>query len=132
MIIAADLDGVLCWNLLDKSKFKPYRLYEFYAACWPAPCHGMHFQYIITGRKIHYRKLTERWLIENNIQFENLIMLPNKLKKNYRNIVKFKANMINNLEIDIYYEDDVEIVKYLEKHCKNTKIILVKFLIDNL
>ena len=126
MIIATDLDGVLCWNPLDKSLYKPYRLHEYYAQSIAAPCQRMHFQYIITARKIHFKKLTERWLIENNIQFENLIMLPNGIKKNYRNIVYFKANMINKFDIDIYYEDDVEIANYLKKNCKNTKITLIQ------
>ena len=126
MIIASDLDGVLCWNPLDKSLYKPYRLHEYYAQSIAAPCQRMHFQYIITARKIHFKKLTLQWLKDNNIKFERLLMFPNRIKKNFRNIVKFKANMINKFDIDIYYEDDVEIANYLKKNCPNTKIVFIR------
>ena len=53
-------------------------------------------------------------------------MFPNKTKKNNRNLSIYKARVINELGISVFYEDDEWIVDYLESECQGTKIVLVE------
>jgi len=71
-----DIDGVLCEDpnlkeLISKDKYK-----EFLANAKPKfiPTHKI--AYLVTGRSEDYRELTEKWLDNFNIKYENLVMLP--------------------------------------------------------
>ena len=95
MILASDLDGVLAKNILNKADFRPFRLHQYYAKCVPGPCWRPYLDVIITGRRIHYKKVTVDWLRENNVEYKTLVMFPNKVRKNNRSLAKFKAEKIN-------------------------------------
>ena len=125
MILASDLDGVLAKNILNKADFRPFRLHQYYAKCVPGPCWRPYLDVIITGRRIHYKKVTVDWLRENNVEYKTLVMFPNKVRKNNRSLAKFKAEKINELGIEVFYEDDERIVKYLQMMCQNALIVQV-------
>jgi hypothetical protein len=59
------------------------------------------------------------------VDYGQLIMFPNKIPKNNRSLSKFKANQINDLSVDVYYEDDLRIVEHLREHCLKAEIVLV-------
>jgi len=126
-IIATDIDGVLCWNKHDVKDYRPWRLHQWYSLCEPTERCGKYYDYIITGRRIHYEKLTKRWLEENNVQYGELVMFPNKEKKTNRSLAKYKADTINKLGIDIFYEDDERIYGFLVDACENTDVHLIGF-----
>ena len=124
--IASDLDGVLARNHLDKADYRPFRLHEYYSCCQPTKLSKIPIDIIITGRKEHFRKVTQNWLEYYGVDYEQLIMFPNKTKKTNRSLAEYKARVINELEITKYYEDDRRIAEYLEDNCPLTKIIFVR------
>ncbi len=124
-MIGSDLDGVIAANSLNPKDYRPYRLHEFFAKCSPTGYAERFWRYIITGRKECYRKVTERWLHEHDVDYGQLIMFPNKVPKNYRNLAVYKADKINDLGVDVYYEDDLRIVEFLREHCLEAEIIFV-------
>lgn len=124
--IGSDLDGVIAYNSLNKAKYRPYKLHEYYSKCKPTKLSKLPVDVIITGRKVHFRKVTQEWLSSNGIQYKDLILFPNKRKKNNRTLAEYKSRAINKLGLVKYYEDDKRIAEYLKKTCQNTKIIFVK------
>ena len=126
MKIGTDMDGVLCWNSLDKALFRPYKLHQYHAQCSATGYAERFWMYIITGRKEHFRRVTERWLIANGVRYGKLVMFPNKQKKTNRSLAQFKSSVINELGVTKYYEDDTRIAEFLKNHCPNTEIIYVK------
>jgi len=71
-----DIDGVLCddpglQESLNKDKYK-----EFIANATPKFITTMKVGYLVTSRKEQYRQTTEAWLAKNNIEYANLVMLP--------------------------------------------------------
>ena len=125
-MIGSDLDGVIAHNTLKKADYRPFRLHTYYAQCVSAPLCRAYLDVIITGRRIYYEKVTKRWLAANNIAYDKLVMFPNKIKKNNVSLGKFKAKVINEVEVSKYYEDDQRIAEFLEGNCKNTEIVFVK------
>ena len=67
------------------------------------------------------------WLRENNVEYNTLVMYPNKIKKNNRSLAEYKASVINDLGITLYYEDDIRIADYLIENCPNTNVVLVRY-----
>jgi hypothetical protein len=77
---------------------------------------------IITARKPIDGELTIKWLKENNFSKKIYFMTGGRTIKN---MIDWKAKMINYFGISIYFEDGKEIVKGLEKKCKDCKIVFV-------
>jgi hypothetical protein len=86
----------------------------------------MSFDYIITGRKEFFRKLTENWLNENNVKYGRLVMYPTGVRKSLEGVFKFKAEIINKFNIGKYYENHGEIYRYLKQICPKTEILFIK------
>lgn len=118
-----DLDGVLCLNFLDRKLYRPHKMNEFYSQ-------GQYTGFasdlpivIITARKERYRKTTEEWLRKNDICYSGLIMLPKGVKKNRETCLAHKAKFINELQLDIYFEDSPLMISGLKKLCPKTTIV---------
>lgn len=125
MIVASDLDGVIAYTNLKKDDYVPSRLRNFYNSCIPTKYAKMSFDYVITGRKEYFRKLTENWLDENNVKYGRLIMYPTRVRKSLGGVFRFKARIINQYDIGKYYENHEGIYIYLKQNCPNTEIIFV-------
>jgi uncharacterized HAD superfamily protein len=125
MIIASDLDGVIAYTPYKKDDFVPSRLREFYRSCKPTKYSIFNYDFIITGRKDYYRKITENWLKENNVNYNKLIMYPTGLRKSLEGVFKYKAEIINKLNVNKYYENHKGIYNYLKRNCRNTDIVFV-------
>jgi uncharacterized HAD superfamily protein len=123
--IGTDIDGVIAYNPLNKADYRPFRLHEYYSKAKPTKYSKMPVNYVISGRKQHFRKVTQEWLSSNEIKYKELIMFPNKVKKNNQTLAEYKSRAINELGITKYYEDDERIAEYLKKTCQNTKIIFI-------
>ena len=122
-----DLDGVIAQNPLDKKDYRPFKLHEYYSKAIPTVVYSkLPINLIITGRRIHYKKVTIEWLVHNRIECKKLIMFPNKIKKTNKTLAEYKAKHINELGITKYYEDDKRIVEQLKVLCPNAEIELVK------
>jgi len=127
--IGSDLDGVIAYNPLNKADYRPFWLNEYYSACQPTELSKMPIDVIITGRKIFFKKLTQRWLELYGVKYKELIMFPNKTKKTNQSLAQYKARVINELGITNYYEDDKRIADFLKQNCPGAKIIFVEKLI---
>jgi len=79
--------------------------------------------YFITGRKKKFQTVTEKRLNELGIRFRKVFYMDRP--KTRQNLIEFKSEIINRLELDVYYEDDPLIAKELAKRCQDTAIILV-------
>lgn len=80
---------------------------------------------IITARPERSRLLTRKWLHRNGIRLP-LIMLPEERivgKFTTRKISKWKAEEINHLGLDIYFEDSQEHLDYLRE---NTEAVIAE------
>ena len=126
-IVATDLDGVLATNRHDVRQYRPWKLHQWYGLCTPTDRCNQHYDVILTGRRIHYKKVTERWLEKNGASYDLLIMFPNTYPKNNKTLRQYKATKINELEIGVYYEDDERIFAYLRKNCPDTIVIFVSY-----
>ena len=124
-LIGSDLDGVIATNHLNKADYRPYRLYQYYSKCVPTHFRDMYFDVIITGRRIHFKKITSQWLTDNGIAYGTLVMFPNKVKKSNKTLAEFKARHIIKLGVIQFYEDDENIARQLVISCPNTKIIFI-------
>ena len=125
--IGTDLDGVLASNTHDVKDYRPWRLHQWYSLCEPTERCEKHYDVILTGRRIHFKKITIKWLKENNVTYDILIMFPNKVKKTNKTLAKYKSEVINNLKIDVYFEDDERIFGFLTDACPDTIIHLIGF-----
>jgi len=132
MIVASDLDGVLCWNPENAVKYRPYRMHEWYRKCQATKHSKMPVDYVITGRKIHFKKVTFNWLESNGVRYKELVMFPNKVKRTNRSLAIYKAQKINELNVDLFLEDDERIAQFLRDHCSNTDIVLIDEVTNNL
>ena len=126
MILGSDMDGVIAHNTLNKKDYRPFRLHTYYAQCILGPLCRTNFDTIITGRRIHYKKVTVDWLRENNVEYNTLVMFPNKMRKDNRSLSQFKSSVINELGVTKYYEDDERIAKYLKEKCEETEIVIIE------
>lgn len=74
---------------------------------------------IITARPEEARELTERWLKRNNIQPDNLVMMPIKMRDmptDMRVVCEWKTKVIKTLGISLYFEDLCDIIEYMRKN----------------
>jgi len=124
-LVGSDLDGILTVNQLNRADYRPFKMHEYYAQCVSAPLCRTNLDVIITGRRIHYKKVTKKWLAANGVKYDKLVMFPNKIRKNNRSLAEYKAKVINALGIGVFYEDDEKIVKYLQMMCQNALIVQV-------
>jgi hypothetical protein len=125
MLIASDLDGVIAYTPLKKDDYVPFKLRIFYNSCKPTKYSILDFDYIITGRKEFFRKLTEEWLEKYDVKYDKLVMYPNRVRKSMDGIFKYKAKVINDLGIGKYYENHRGIYNHLMENCRNTEIVFV-------
>jgi hypothetical protein len=91
--------------------------------------------YIITGRSKKYESIT-RWFVTKYFPTCKLIILnhiePTNIEKNklhswFETQAKLKAHIINKYNINVYFEDSPEVVKYLRVMCPNCNIIQVSW-----
>ncbi len=70
-----DLDGVLCVDPAESENDDGVRYKEFIINAKPKFIPTKKIGWIVTARLEKYRSLTEKWLSENNIEYDKLIMM---------------------------------------------------------
>lgn len=143
--IGFDFDGVLAEKVSFDGDLKKYRKNLLKAKPLLNPCKIKRSDdkiYIITGRCIENYYSTIKWLNKyyynfdiNNLFFVNEIS-ENKIHTGFKNIntfrlyiAKMKYRKIVKLDLDVYFEDDEVIIKFLRQHCIKCKIINIKDII---
>lgn len=76
---------------------------------------------IITGRPEEDREITEKWLTNNKVEYNTLLMSPTF---SFDEIIKFKKEAINTLNITHYIESDIKIINLLYQECRNCSFFL--------
>jgi hypothetical protein len=123
--IGYDVDGVLLWSPLDRRKYRPFRLHEYFRSCERTPLIPEENAeiYIITGRREKFRKVTEQTLTD--IIYKKLIMFPPKVKKDKDTFIDFKVYAIRENKIGRYYEDDVGVAIAIRSSVRSCEVIYV-------
>ena len=129
-----DMDGVLCPKaVIDKkwSECKGYERIIFQQIkryhCSTAPLLRIPKEknfIIITGRNAKLKYITLEWLEKHKISPINIYFIDRNRTRN--NMIDFKSEKINELELKIYYEDDPKIIKSLSRLCPNTQIVPIQ------
>ena len=130
MKVAYDLDGVIAKT--------PVRFYNLLKRCRPIlyvcsllcpvkmrprrSLDGRQFVTIITGRSVKDKKITEIWLRLHGI-IGDVYYNPNCYSK--EGAIEHKVKTINELGIEVYYEDEWDVAKELQNKCPKCEIRIV-------
>lgn len=123
--VGFDLDGVLCERRVTHT---PEECAEARRSKVPVP-NRKHEIYIISARTEDLRDETKTWLAKNGIEHEKLLLLEeNNLKDLSESEIDekqalFKANAVNELDLDVYVEDRSNVRDYLQEYCPDCTIL---------
>jgi len=136
VILDIDLAVIRLIDFLPDKKLRKEASKFYYALRRPLlnPLDFLHEDdelFIITGRPIEYKEITEKWAKKYFPKAELIILGSEKFGDTdvevpdiwYVKHAKRKAKAINDNKIEVYFEDTAPIVKELRKLCPNTKII---------
>jgi len=103
-----DMDGFLCEDVPKGIDDDGEKYINFIKQSKQKFVPDKKLKYIVTGRLEKYRKITENWLKEHNIEYEKLIMCPAKNHEERRKInpAKYKANFYKQSDALIFIESN--------------------------
>lgn len=124
--LAFDLDGVLAHSTLKRSR---YNMFEVYGTCIPLHLEnlfmGTYSSYtIITGRKVRFRNVTEKWLSDNNYVYDGICYSEMGTRKTTDSLAVHKAKHIKRLNITLYIEDTPNIALKLIPQVPDCTVLL--------
>ena len=142
MKISFDLDGTICdtdWGWLDRLKSCdwPGNEEEKYYACREKVLDPYLFLgiddegVILTGRPVHLRDITLKWLWKNGLRRFEVIFtksIPGRSKGTYeevRRIGRDKAALFIQNEIDVHFDDSEQVVKVMREALPDAVVIHV-------
>ncbi len=102
-----DLDGILCFDPTEEENDDGKKYENFILNAKPKFTPFLKVNTIVTARLEKYRSLTIKWLEDNNIEFDSLIMmnLPNKdARIKAGNHASFKAQIYKKSETQLFIE----------------------------
>jgi phosphoglycolate phosphatase-like HAD superfamily hydrolase len=140
MLISFDLDGTICnsdWGWLDMLRDKnwPSDEEEKYYACREKVLDPYMFMsaddeaIILTGRPIHLKNITEKWLKKNGLGQLELIFTetlqgyPNGKVDEFKALGEAKAKFFIDRKIKVHFDDNEEIVKIMRETLPNIIVI---------
>ena len=110
-----DMDGVLCVDPTDEQNDDGEKYIHFIKTAKPLYIPNYKILAIVTSRLEKYRKLTEKWLADNGVQYDKLIMLNLPTSEERRKLgchAQFKAAVYKNMpEADIFIESNPQQAK---------------------
>jgi hypothetical protein len=132
-IYGYDLDGVLAimskrdkpyskQNKYERKEFEKIRA-EMYENS-PLLLQPVKPFYIISGRKEKYRSISDTWLKKNKLNPIKTFYLEGG--KNFENILKLKVSKIKESKITVYYEDDVKLIREIQKALPSLQVVRIK------
>jgi uncharacterized HAD superfamily protein/hypoxanthine phosphoribosyltransferase len=105
-----DIDGVLCVDPTEEQNDDGEKYIDFILNAPPLFIPGSKIGTIVTSRLEKYRKETEKWLKDNKVKYNNLVMLdlPNKEARMKANShAEHKANTYNSGSYVLFIESDL-------------------------
>lgn len=107
---AFDIDGVLCQDPNNEENDDGFNYVNFILNAKPLFIPQYKIPYIITSRLDKYEQETRQWLYNNNVQYDNLIMLSGYTAEQRKRLnlhAKFKAQCYEKLsDIQLFIESD--------------------------
>lgn len=107
---AFDIDGVLCQDPKNEENDDGFNYVNFILNAKPLFIPQYKIPYLITSRLDKYEQETKQWLYNNNVQYDNLIMLSGYTAEQRRRLnlhAKFKAQCYKKLsDIQLFIESD--------------------------
>lgn len=100
------------WIIIDDAK-RPFKdKNDFFASL--AKKRGIQL-YLVTGRFKFLEKLTENWLAKYRLitYFHQVLINTNDIDPDV-----FKAEIINDLDLDFFVDDDLELINFLKKRTR--------------
>ena len=105
-----DIDGVLCRDATKEEDDDGERYLDFLKNVQPRIIPTVKIGWLITSRLEKYRAQTEKWLEQQGVQYENLIMqdLPDlETRRKLNSDAKFKAKIYASLNAFFFIESSV-------------------------
>ena len=105
-----DIDGVLCYDPKPEENDDGEKYRHFILNAKPLSIPKYKIKALVTSRLEKYRKETEQWLKDHNVQYEKLYMLdlPNQAERIKQNAhAKFKAKIYAKIDSPIFYESEL-------------------------
>lgn len=113
-----DIDGVLCLDPTEVQNDDDVQYLDFLRNAKPLILPSYKIHSLVTNRLEKYRAETEEWLLSNNIEYENLIMLDLASKEER---VRLQANTWHKLD---YYKKNNSLVFFIESDINQALIIM--------
>jgi len=114
--VGFDIDGVLCEECPGNMSEEMYQ--QFLRTARPYLIPEFEIDYIITSRPEKYRPETEKWLSDNGVKYQNLVMWNTLTRPSADETAAFKSKAINEAPIKYYLESNI---KQAEAIWKSTK-----------
>lgn len=113
--ISADLDGVLCKNPPSQALLNSEAFSQWVSTAQRNYIPHFRLQSIVTSRPNAFRRETEKWLAENNVQYDKLIMLDESAKRTPGFSIAHKVANLKKLKPDCYWESSFQEAKEINK-----------------
>ncbi len=104
-----DIDGVLCRDPTPDENDDGHNYREFLRTVKPAVVPRQRIGWLVTSRLEKYRPETEKWLAENGIEYDELVMmdLPDmETRREQGNYGQYKADVYDSTDADLFIESD--------------------------
>jgi len=141
--LSFDLDGTICdsdWGWLDRLRDNygdewPTDEEEKYYACREKVLDPYRFMglddtaVILTGRPLHLKDITEKWLMKNGLGgiplvfTKTLMGTPTATKAEFKLLGKAKAKFFIDEHIDVHFEDNEQIVQEMRKELPEVVVL---------
>jgi len=103
-----DIDGVLCDPPTDKENDDGEQYIKFLENTKPLYIPTVKIKYLVTCRLERYRDLTEKWLKQHNVKYDNLIMMDYPTKEarvKAGRHASYKAENYTQFNTELFIED---------------------------
>ncbi|WP_128905539.1 phosphoribosyltransferase family protein [Halorubrum amylolyticum] len=104
-----DIDGVLCRDPTPDENDDGHTYREFLRTVEPNVVPKQRIGWLVTSRLETYRPETERWLADNGIEYDTLVMmdLPDmETRRKRSNHGQYKADVYDSVDADLFIESD--------------------------
>ena len=109
-----DIDGVLCDDPPEDLDEGP-KYHEFITTVKPIVKPKFKVKYLVTGRLEGWRPQTVQWLVDNGIQYEELIMFNSDVRRELRNHGVFKRDFYKSSGCKIFIESSEHQAKIISE-----------------
>lgn len=116
-----DIDGVLCRDPTREEDSNEEKYLDFITHVPLASKPSFRVKYLVTGRLERYREPTERWLADNGIVYDQLIMMPlpdKETKARLGNAPRYKADFYRASGAAIFIESNDSEARRIMRYAK--------------